>query len=174
MPALPPITRSWFEIGGQQPQPDGIRRFWTWAQVRTAIEINGIPASFVFGTGVHSQTYPASESQARLFRGIPKGINGTFVSQPQQAPSTDYDWFFFWGGIYESPPESGLFINGIGAGLDVSEIGIILDGAQVACQNISFTTSSAARDNSTPNGQLIGSLPQGTSPGAVQSITLTF
>jgi hypothetical protein len=174
MPILPPITRSWFEIGGTQPQPDGITRFWTWAQVRTAVTIDGTPAAFAFGFGSHSKTYSPAETQGRLFRGIPLGINGTFVSVAQAAPSTDYDWFFFWGGVYESPPESGIFVNGIGAGLDESEIGTVLDGAAVVCQNISFTTTSAARDAGTANGQLIGSLPNGTTPGAVTSITLAF
>lgn len=174
MPTLPPITRSWFDIGGQQPSPGEVRVFWTWGQVRTAVMIDGLNAVFQWGIGSHTANYSPAESKGRLFRGIPLGVNGTFTSVGQPAPSTDVDWYFFWGGIYETPPDSGNFLNGIGAALDANEIGIILDGAQVTCQNISFTTSSAARDNSTPNGQLIGSLPQGTNPGAVQSITLSF
>lgn len=170
----PTITRSWFDVGGPQPSPGEARVFWTWGQVRCAVIIDGLNAVFEWGYGSHTVNYSPAEAQERLFRGIPFGVNGTFISSAQPPPSTDIDWYFFWGGIYETPPESGNFVIGIGAGLDDQEIGLILDGAQVSCQNISFTTSSSARDPSSPNGQLIGSLPQGTNPGNVQSIILSF
>jgi len=173
MPTLPTVQRSWFEIGGAQPR-DGVRSFWTWAQARTAVMIDGLTPAVVFGFGLHSQTYSPAESQGRLFRGIPGGINGTFISIGQPAPSTDVDWYFFWGGVFETPPDSGNFTNGIGAGLDAAEIGTVLDGAQVVCQNITFTTTADARDPGTANGQLIGALPSGTFPGDVQAITLAF
>lgn len=168
MPNPPFITKSWAEIGTEALG----KNYWTWAQVRVAVDsLGGAPPIFGFGFGSHSETYDHTpDTTGRIFRGIPNGVGANFLSEPEPFPSTDFKWYFFWGGFFEVPPESGNFVQGIGAGLDNNEIGLILDGASIVCQHTSFVTGSAARDAS-GKGQLIGSFPVGPGPGSIISIT---
>lgn len=168
MPNPPFITKSWYEIGTA-----GLAsNYWTWAQVRVAVDsLGGVAPIFSFGVGSHSQIYDDSpDTTGRIFRGIPKGVGATFLQVPQASPSTDINWYFFWGGFYESPPESGIFVQGIGAGLADTEISQILDGSSIVCENSSFVSGASARDAS-GQGQFIGSFPPGPGPGSILSIT---
>lgn len=178
MPNPPATTPSWYTIGGTQPPPGIFGNFWTWAQVRVAMQVGGTGGSFTWGVGFHQQAYPnlispgaAADTKGLVFRGIPIGIDGAFYTEPQNPPSTDVDWYFFWGGFYEVPPGSGTYVQGIGAGVDQSEIGGILDGATVVCQNLTFVTGPAARDPSGV-GQFLASYPAGNpGPGSFVSVT---
>jgi len=140
------------------------------------MQVTGSGASFTWGVYSHQEQYPsvvsaAGDTKGTLFRGIPFGIDGNFYTEPEPPPSTDIKWFFFWGGFYEVPPGSGIYVQGIGAGLDAAEVGPILDGASVVCQFTSFVTNASARD-STGVGQYIASYPAGDpGPGNFVSVT---
>lgn len=175
MPTPPTYTRSWYDVGGQQDV--GIERFWTWAQARVVVQLTGVAPNFSFGFGSHNEEYPATvgfggaDLTFRTFRGIPLGVDGTFNQVQQPPPSTDINWYFFWGGFYEVPPDSGIYVQGIGAGVDQDDLGGILDNAVVVCQNATFTTNSSAR-NPAGLGQFIASYPAGDpGPGDFVSVT---
>lgn len=178
MPTPPAYSPSWYTIGGTQPPPGIFGNFWTWAQVRVAIQVGGAGPNTFWGIGVHQQGYPqvisagsAADSKGLLFRGIPIGIDAAFYTEAQPAPSTDLNWYFFWGNYYESPPGSGIFLQGIGASVDQNDIGGILDGATVVCQNLVFVTNSTARDPS-GKGQFLATYPAGNpGPGSFVSVT---
>lgn len=176
MPTPPAYTPTWYTIGGFQPNPIVSGNFWTWAQVRSSMQLTATPGSFAWGVASHAIEYPtlvggAADTNGSIFRGIPYGIDGNFYTEPEPPPSTDIKWYFFWGGFYESPPGSGIYIQGIGAGLDENEIGGILDGANVTCQFAGFTTNASARDASGV-GQYIASYPAGDpGPGNFVSVT---
>lgn len=177
MPVEPAYTRSWSIVGGPyQPMPATLERFWTWGQVRTVMQVTGSGANFAWGAAAsHSMKYPTvisagADLNGKTFRGIPGGIDGAFYTQSQLTPPFDVDWFFFWGGYYEAPPGSGIFVQGIGAGLDQDDMAGALDGATVVCQNATFVTDSSAW-NSAGVGQFIASYPAGNpGPGAFVSV----
>lgn len=172
--ASPPFITpgSWWDIGGSPLTISGPKKS-TWAQTRVAVSSlnETAPISFFSSVGPSSIFYQyAPDTTGRIFRGVPLGVACTFYTEPEPAPSTDVKWYFFWGGYYESPPDSGIYVQGIGAGLDANEIGTILDGATIVCQNTSFVAGSAARDASGV-GQYVASYPAGTGPGSINSIT---
>lgn len=167
----PAISKSWNDIGGVQNV--FAANYWTWAQARVAVSsLGGSPPNFTFGLGSHSATYDdAPDTKGKIFRGVPFGVGANFYTEPEDPPSTAIKWYFFWGGYYESPPDSGNYVQGIGAALADTEIGLILDGVTVNCQATSFVSGPAARDAS-GKGQFIGSFPGSSQgPGAITSMT---
>lgn len=166
----PTITKSWNDVGGVQNV--FAANYWTWAQARVAVSsLGGTPPNYQFGIGFHSVTYnKAEDTKGRIFRGVPLGVGADFYTEPLPPPSSDLNWYFFWGGYYDDPNNPGNFIQGIGAALDNPEIGLILDGVTVNCQAISFVSGPAARDAS-GKGQFIGSFPGSSGPGAITSMS---
>jgi hypothetical protein len=170
MATQPTINKSWYDVGG--PQVGSLRLFWTWAQARVAVSSNNeIGPAFQFGFGLHSALYNfAPDTKGKLFRGVPFGVGASFYQEAQEHPSTDVDWYFFWGGYVENPPDSGNFVQSIYASVDNAEIGLILDGTTVVCSNTTFMADASARDPSGV-GQFIGSFPADNPPGAITSMT---
>jgi len=173
---LPPLTKDYVTIGGTQPNSDGFS-YWTWAQVRTPVTAaQHATGGFSWGSGnFHARDYvnpiygiDAVDSQNRLFRGIP---NSAIGYNDWTTPSgSGVDQRFFFGTFYESPFGSGIFIPGVGVGLDKEEEGPILLSSVFVGSGGSVTVSSDAYDGSDPDGQNIGS----TTLGTVSSVTLSF
>lgn len=174
---LPPLTRDYIRIGGAQTFSGTV---WTWGQIRTAVyAAPHAQGSTDWGNFGHAIDYydtgfngiEAVESGNRLFRGIPFSTVGyNDYSTPPATPGAPAIQRFFYGSFYESPFGSGIFVPGIGSGLDIEEQPVILGGATFVGSGTSITTTAPSYDNSDPDGQNIGTTPLGT----VSSVTLAF
>ena len=174
---LPPLTKDYVTVGGTQAALDTL---WTWGQVRTPVyaaphtEVNynswvnvGHAIDYIIGVlGIE-----AVESGDRLFRGHPFGAIGyNDWSTPNPNPPFNNFYRFYYGGVYESPPGSGIYVPAIGSGLDSEEQATILGGATVVGSGTTITTAADSYDGSDPDGQNIGT----TALGTVSSVTLSF
>lgn len=173
---LPALVRDYVTIGGTQPNPDSYY-YWTWAQVRTPV------TAAPHGTGYfewgsanfHARDYyspvygiEAVESGDRLFRGIPNSAIG--YNDWTTPAGAGVDQRFFFGTFVENPFGSGIYVPGVGVGLDKDEEGQILAGSTFVGSGGTVTVSADAYDGTNPDGQNIG----GTTLGTVSSITLSF
>lgn len=176
-----------YYVGGTQPAvsptPVPFRRFYTWASNRVMMvgdDESAGPTGFInYGFYERNSPYPpyvngfqqgAVDTKAKLFRGVPYGIAIAFKFDPQPTDPPTNDVYAFWGGFYEFPPDSGQILQAIGAAIDWNEYGLILNGAVVVCENVSFTTAPSSYDAS-GMGQLLGNYPADWLPGQVVSIT---
>jgi len=174
---LPPLTLDYITVGGTQTFSGTA---YTWGQMRTAVYAAPHSTSgSSWGNYGHAIDYydngingiDAVESGDRLFRGQPfstVGYNDYFTANPSPPPADDQR--FFYGSFYESPPGSGIFVPGIGSGLDIEEQPTILGGATFVGSGATVTTTAPSYDNSDPAGQNIGDPATGT----ISSVTLAF
>ena len=172
---LPSLTLDYITVGGTQAFSGTA---YTWGQMRTAVY--AAPHAFSssgWSNYGHTIDYyndgfngiEAVEVGNRLFRGqlfSTVGYNdwSTVVSPPPD------DQRFFYGSFFESPPNSGLYIPGVGSGLDIEEQATILGGAVFVGSLVTITTTAPSYDGSDPDGQNIG----GTATGTISSVTLSF
>jgi hypothetical protein len=174
---LPPLTRDYITVGGAQ---TFIGTSYTWGQMRTAVyAAPHATGSSDWGNFGHAIDYydtgfngiEAVESGNRLFRGqIFSTVGYNDYSTPNPTPGAPDIQRFFYGSFFESPPGSGIFVPGIGSGLDIEEQATILGGATFVGSGSSVTTGPTSYDNSDPAGQNIGT----TALGTVSSVTLSF
>ena len=174
---LPPLTKDYITVGGTQAFSGTL---WTWGQARTTvIAAPHSTGAFSWGNVSHHLDYynngingiEAVDAEGRLFRGqtfSAVGYNDYFTPNPSPPPPDDQR--FFYGGFYEFPFGSGIFIPGIGSGLDIEEQPTILGGATFVGATATVTTGATSYDNSDPNGQNIGP----TATGTISSVTLAF
>ena len=173
---LPSLTRDYITVGGAQLSFDTL---WTWGQARTAVYAAPHGAGgYSWGNVSHHIDYynngingiEVVESGNRLFRGQPFSTIGYNDYSTPNTPPTPDDQRFFYGGFYESPFGSGIYVPGIGSGLDIEEQPTVLGGATFVGATATVTTGATSYDNSDPAGQNIG--PIGT--GTISSVTLAF
>ena len=177
---LPPLTKDYITVGGEQAVFSYNKTLWTWGQVRVAVVASphsGFGGVFWDNQSHHYDYYDngingieAVDAEGRLFRGQPFSVVGyNDWSTPGIPPAPTVERFFY-GGFVESPPGSGIFIPGIGSGLDIEEQPTILGGATFVGAGATVTTGATSYDNSDPNGQNIGA----TATGTISSVTLAF
>jgi hypothetical protein len=170
---LPSLTLDYITVGGAQAFSGTA---FTWGQMRTAVY--AAPHAFtssIFSNFGHSIDYyntgfngiEAVEDGNRLFRGQPFSTVGY---NDWTTAGTPPDQRFFYGSFFESPPNSGLYIPGVGSGLDIEEVATILSGATFVGSAFTVTTTAPSYDGSDPDGQNIGT----TATGTISSVTLSF
>jgi len=174
---LPTLTKDYITVGGTQAFSGTA---WTWGQMRTAVYAAPHSTSgSSWGNVSHHIDYydngingiEAVESGNRLFRGQPfstVGYNDYFTANPIPPPP-DFQRFFY-GSFFESPFGSGIFVPGVGSGLDIEEQPTILGGATFVGVGLTVTTTAPSYDGSDPAGQNIGA----TATGTISSVTLAF
>ena len=173
---LPTLTKDYITVGGTQAFSGTL---WTWGQARTTVIAapHGTGYSDWSNFSHHIDYYnngingiEAVDAENRLFRGQLFSVVGYNDWSTPNTPPAPADQRFFYGGFYESPPGSGIFIPGIGSGLDIEEQPTILGGATFVGAGATVTTGATSYDNSDPNGQNIGA----TATGTISSVTLAF
>ena len=178
---LPPVTRDYITVGGEQAVSSYNKTLWTWGQVRVAVVASphsGFDSTVFWDNQSHHYDYynngingiEAVDAEGRLFRGQPFSVVGYNDWSTPNTPPTPDDQRFFYGGFVESPPDSGNFIPSIGSGLDIEEQPTILGGATFVGAGATVTTTAPSYDNSDPDGQNIGP----TATGTISSVTLAF